>query len=214
VNAGDNTLSSFLIRSRGLTLRDKVPTGGGFPVSVATCGRYVYVLNAGNEGSITGYQASRGGRLREIRHSRLSVQAIDTSNPPNILVAPAQIAFTKDCSQLVVLNKDGAGLGLPDIPDSPGRFVVFPVNRHGRPSAPPIISDAEGYHFSLNLVETDDGDVVIHATDTSDNGSSVYSIDPYDHTVTQMQDTVSNGEQGPLLEFKQWKIFLHSHYRK
>lgn len=45
VNAGSNTVSVFSVRGDQLALRQIVPSGGTFPVSVAVHGTSVYVLN-------------------------------------------------------------------------------------------------------------------------------------------------------------------------
>jgi 6-phosphogluconolactonase (cycloisomerase 2 family) len=48
VNAGSNTVSSFAVQKKGLTLVSTMSSGGVFPVSVSAGARTLYVLNAGD----------------------------------------------------------------------------------------------------------------------------------------------------------------------
>jgi hypothetical protein len=65
VNAGSNTVSAFAVRGDRLWLRQVVGSGGTFPVSIAVHGDLVYVLNAENGGSVSGFWVW-GGRLLPI----------------------------------------------------------------------------------------------------------------------------------------------------
>ena len=56
VNAGSNTISVFAVHGDRLALRQVLPSGGTFPVSVTVHGDLVYVLNALNGGSVQGYR--------------------------------------------------------------------------------------------------------------------------------------------------------------
>jgi 6-phosphogluconolactonase len=58
VNAGSNGVSSFAVGSQGLTLVDRVPSGGERPVSLTARGNQLYVLNAGAVNNITGFTRS------------------------------------------------------------------------------------------------------------------------------------------------------------
>src|SRR5580704_11590890 len=58
VNAGDNTVSSFIIGASGPTLVSHVSSAGTYPVSVASRNHRVYVLKQGNAsviGSVSGF---------------------------------------------------------------------------------------------------------------------------------------------------------------
>jgi len=68
VNAGSNSLSVLAVNGDQLTLRQVIDSGGIFPVSVAVSNRFVYVLNAENGGSVSGYRAA-GGTLHPIEGS-------------------------------------------------------------------------------------------------------------------------------------------------
>src|SRR5262245_39618227 len=62
VNAGSNSVSVLGVDGNTLHLRQIVPSGGDFPVSVAVHGGLVYVLNGGGDGRLQGYGV-RGRRL-------------------------------------------------------------------------------------------------------------------------------------------------------
>ena len=55
-NPGSDDISVFRIDDQGLTLVDKVGSGGISPISIAAHEDWVYVLNAGGAGNITGFE--------------------------------------------------------------------------------------------------------------------------------------------------------------
>jgi 6-phosphogluconolactonase len=147
-NAGSDTVSVLGVRPDGLDLLDVEPTGDGsqghrFPNSVAQHGSLVYVLNAGDEGSITGFRLSRRGELRPIPGSTRALDANQTRFAPDALSNPTQVSFTPDGAKLVVSIKDGPAAGfVPGFtPTGPGRVLVFDVGRDGRPSANAVRTD-------------------------------------------------------------------------
>ena len=114
VNPGSDTVSSFKIYHEKLEFVGEYYTDGSFPISVTHYDRFVYVLNAGDEGSISGYRVNTNNcRLRPMDRSTRSLNIVDGESPPNFLVAPSQISFTPDGKSLIVVIK-GA--------DIPGNF--------------------------------------------------------------------------------------------
>jgi 6-phosphogluconolactonase (cycloisomerase 2 family) len=152
-NAGSNNVSVFRVTlgndderghhkffQDGLALTDVQSTGDGspghrFPNSVTQYENLVYVLNAADQGSITGYRLTGNGKLVPIPHSTRTLNANQTY-PPDTLYNPVQVSFTPDGKHLVVTIKDGPAAGLiPGVtPTGPGRALVFDVNADGRPS--------------------------------------------------------------------------------
>lgn len=136
---GSNTVSLFRVRNDGLVLEDVAPTGNGspgqrFPNSVTQHSNLVFVLNAADQGSITGFRL-QGNKLRPIPGSTRYLNA-NQSYPADALYDPAQVSFTPDGSKLVVTIKDSApGLIPTENPTGPGRIVVFGVDHRGMPSA-------------------------------------------------------------------------------
>ena len=104
VNAGSDTLSLFRVaRGDKLLLKQVVPSGGQFPVSIAVRGPLVYVLNAGGAGSVQGYWLF-GNHLWPLAGSNRSLGLANT-NPPNFLASPGMVGFTPDGRRLIVTTK-------------------------------------------------------------------------------------------------------------
>ncbi len=69
VNAGNNSISSFLVKQDGLMLIDGVSSGGIRPNSLATIGKFLYVTNSGDTAhpsNVTGFEVSTDGHLSQI----------------------------------------------------------------------------------------------------------------------------------------------------
>ncbi len=97
VNAGSNDVSVFAVRRGGLTLVDRVASGGTQPVSVSFDHGLLYVLNAGGTGNISGFTLARNGKLTPLADSTRPLSGAAT--------APAQIEFNPDGKVLVVTEK-------------------------------------------------------------------------------------------------------------
>jgi 6-phosphogluconolactonase len=108
VNAGDNTVSSFRVRSHGLQLADVESSFGSRPVSSTTDDHLLYVLNSElTSANISGYRVGSHGQLTPIPGS---VQP--TSQPDGGI--PAQIQFDASSSLLTVSERAAGGTGLLD----------------------------------------------------------------------------------------------------
>jgi 6-phosphogluconolactonase (cycloisomerase 2 family) len=120
VDAGSNEISVLRIRNDGsLQLRPNgvSPSNGSTPVSIAVHGDLVYVANAGTaDSNYTGFTLTRGGDLRPLRDSTVSLPAD---------AQPGDVFFNTTGSNLV-----GTRVGTSQI-DS------FAVGRNGRLSAAP-----------------------------------------------------------------------------
>lgn len=131
VNAGSDEISVFEVRRDGLTLVDKVPSGGPFPASLTVYWNLLYVLNSGNDGNITGFTVGPDGHLTPIPGSTRSLDAGGV-NPPLFIDSPAQVAFSAQGNELVVTIK------------STRSILVFPVDKAGLPSTQPIVNTSVG----------------------------------------------------------------------
>jgi 6-phosphogluconolactonase (cycloisomerase 2 family) len=103
VNAGSNTVSVFGVDGDQLSLRQVIGSGGTFPVSIATHGDLVYVLNALNGGSVAGFRIIGSGLARIPGSTR--ALGLDPTATPQFTNTPGQVAFTPDGSQLLVTTK-------------------------------------------------------------------------------------------------------------
>lgn len=131
VNAGSNTISVFQVSSDGLTLVETMPSGGDFPVSLTLRGDVLYVLNAGNDGSMRGFRVAANGTLSVLANSTRALGVVQTQPEPNeVLTTPAQLSFTPDGSRLVLSFK-GASAGTP----AAGGITVFNVDANGELAA-------------------------------------------------------------------------------
>ena len=97
INAGSDEVSVFTVEPDGLTLTDRVSSGGERPISVSAFHGLVYVLNAGGAGNITGFRLTADGRLHALP---LSTRPLSTS-----AAGPAQVGFSPDGRLLVVTEK-------------------------------------------------------------------------------------------------------------
>ncbi len=134
VNAGSNTVSVFSVDGDQLSLRQVVDSGGTFPVSVAVHDDLVYVLNAKDGGSVSGYWVS-GGRLHPIWGSTRSLGLTIPTDTTQFTHTPGQVAFSPDGTQLIVTTK--ANVVGNDID-------VFGVRSDGRLSHSPVVNSEPG----------------------------------------------------------------------
>src|SRR5262249_47571166 len=120
VNGGSHTVSSFRVHRHGLALESVVSSQGTlsarFPNSLAASHNTLYVLNAGDQGSLTGFRIVEQCALVPIAGSSRDLTGIANSSPVpapgDPLTLPAQIAFSPDGERLLVSVTGGPdGLG-------------------------------------------------------------------------------------------------------
>ncbi len=130
VNAGSNSVTSFAVRGARLERTAVVASGGQFPTSVAVHGDLAYVLNAGGDGSVSGFRVHRGA-LVPIAGSTRSL-GLGNDPVPLFIQSPAQIGFSADGDTLIVTTK------------AHNTLLTFPLNRTGRPSTSPVVTASAG----------------------------------------------------------------------
>src|SRR5713101_5024322 len=73
VNAGSDEISAFAVERRGLSLVNRVPSGGRRPISLSVHDDLLYVLNAGgavgDHDNITGFRVGDDGHLTPVAGS-------------------------------------------------------------------------------------------------------------------------------------------------
>lgn len=116
-NAASNDVSVFLIHKDSLEFLGKTPSGGTKPVSIASRGALVYVLNAGGGGNVTGFRLTVQG-LVPLGFSQPLSGAADPQ--------PAQVQFSPDGGLLVVTEK------------ATNKIDVYAVSATGSLSAPTV----------------------------------------------------------------------------
>ena len=97
VNAGSDEVSVMNVSPGGLTVADKVSSGGTMPISLTVHDNLLYVLNAGGSGNITGFWISGSGNLTPIPGSTQPLSGAG--------VGPAQVEFNPWGNVLVVTEK-------------------------------------------------------------------------------------------------------------
>lgn len=182
VNAGSDEVSVLRVGPHGLTLVQKVSSGGLFPASLALHRDLLYVLNAGGDGNITGFTVSASGHLSPLAGSTRELDA-DGVQPPFFLDSPAQVGFSPSGNELVVTIKKG------------NRILVYGVGADGLPSAEPVITTSEnslpfGFAFDrhnrLLVAEpfgSEEGTGAVRAYEIEDGGE-----------LTATGDSVANGQ--------------------
>lgn len=159
VNAGSNTVSVFSVQGDQLVLRQVLNSGGVFPVSIATHGRLVYVLNAENGGSVQGYVLVLD-RLIPIPGSARSLGL--GSAALDYVHTPGQVAFSPDGSQLIVTTKE-----------SGSDIDVFRVGFFGLLSPSPVVNTAaDPVPFAVSFDST--GHLVV--ANAGDNSLASYEL--------------------------------------
>jgi 6-phosphogluconolactonase (cycloisomerase 2 family) len=160
VNAGSNTVSVFAAHDGRLALRQVIGSGGQFPVSIATHGDLVYVLNALGGGSLHGYQI-RGGHLVPLYGSGRAL-GLNPNETPQFTSTPGQVAFTPNGSKLVVTTKNNGN----DID-------VYGVGFGGWLSAKPVVNSEPGtVPFGVSY----DGYGHLVVVDAGTNGVTTFAI--------------------------------------
>jgi len=154
VNSGSNQISAFAVNPNGLELVDVVDSGGIRPVSLTYFKDWLYVLNAGDSGNISGFGIGNDGSLSPLAGSTQPVSNSGAGAAPGL----AQIAFSSDGSTLVVTEKttnlidtyavvDGLA-GAPVTHPSSGAVPFgFAFDRHGHA----IVSEASGAVSSYQI---------------------------------------------------------------
>jgi 6-phosphogluconolactonase len=111
VNAGSDTISSFVVNDDGLGRIGTFNSRGVRPISLAVRGDVLYVLNAGGLANVAGFRVLEDGALSPIAGSKQSLSAAAPD--------PADVVFGADGSTLVVTER------------ATQTIDVFPVDANG-----------------------------------------------------------------------------------
>ena len=199
VNAGSDTLSTFHISDEdatSLVFTGNYATSGNFPVSITQFGDLVYVLNAGSEGSISGFRL--GGDdddeacvLTPIAGSTRSLGLLERTNPPSFLTSPGQIGFTPNGQHIVITIKADN--------DFVGQFFVYGVNGDGTPAENSINTPSNDFTMPFSFTFDEAGHIFV--TEVNNGSLSSYTIDA-EGVLIPIPDSVSvdYNAGSPLLE--------------
>lgn len=207
INAASNSIASLKITSNGLALVGTVNSGGITPVSITQYGNYVFVLNAGGTGNISGFMMDPSGLLSAINGS--------TKPLSSAMAGGAQVSFVQDGQVLVVTEKATNKIisytvnssGIPGMMHSimaanstPFGFAVGHNNNiyvteaaGGNPAA----STVSSYHvgadgsISLNVGPVSAGQTAACWAVATNNGKYVYATNTADNTVSSFAANAS-----------------------
>lgn len=145
VDAGSNRVTSFHVNENGSLIRiGSVPSNGKTPISLATKGSLLYVLNLGDN-TVSGYLVIGNALLLPLPHSTRALASGANG--------PAAIRFTHDGRHLIVSERVS------------NRFEVFPVQFDGR-LGDPVVSPAVG-SASFGFDVTDHNQPIVSETQGS-----------------------------------------------
>ncbi len=155
VNAGSNSVSSFVVRPDGLQLADVVPSGGSMPTSAAFSRGLLYVLNAGVPNNVSGFSVDRDGDLTPITGSARPLSAASTS--------PAQVGFSDDGKAVIVSER------------ATNRIDTYVVGSGGLLSGPFVHASVGPVPFGFAV---DKRDTLLVSEAGTGGGASSYRIGP------------------------------------
>ncbi len=154
VNAGTNNISVFHLRRSGRPILIQVVDSNGiFPVSLTSDGEILYVLNSGDDGTISGYRQSDSGRLDPIPNSVRALSLGEVGPPIGDArnLAPGAISIDP-LSRRIFVPYAGGGSG--------GQLLTFTLSDDDTPSATATVTESAGpVPFSVNF--TNNGSALV-----------------------------------------------------
>lgn len=204
VNAGSNDISTFRIKAHNrLEFSGKVSSEGTIPVSVAARDGIVYILNAGGNGSIQGYNLNPGTcALSTIGSSIELDQEVGPQNealPRFTFSAPSQVGFLPDGNLLVLIKVDGGGQNFP-VPGE-GSLNVYTINPDGTTSADSLehiqVSGAGAVPFAFDF--DDQGRMVL--VDARGGGDTGGQVRLYDEDLNEVQSLLTNQQASCWIKY-------------
>lgn len=148
VNAGSDELTLFEIEGGGLSLRDRVASGGATPASIAVRDRLVYVLNNASA-SIDGFEIA-AGKLEPLADSKRALSDDGADG--------AQISFSPDGRTLVVTERGTNSIS------------TYSVDERGYATGPSTIPAAGQTPYGFDF--TKDGALVVTEAFVGDIGKA------------------------------------------
>jgi hypothetical protein len=162
VNSLSDTVSVFAVNGPQLTLLQQVASQGEFPVSVASDGNLVAVLNAGGEGSVAEYRllgdflVALPGQVRNLN------LGLSNTNPPDFHHGAGEVAYTPNGQHLIISTKL-----------STDSFDVFSVGFLGNLSASPVVTPS---HTALPFAFTFDSAGNVVSAEAATSSVSTYGV--------------------------------------
>jgi 6-phosphogluconolactonase (cycloisomerase 2 family) len=122
VDAGSNAITSFRVAPNGLlSVLDRIDSGGIRPVSLASRGDLLYVVNSVGGGNISGYRVGDNGTLSALPGTILPLSQRSPTEPASISLSPDRrtlVVTEKATDRLTIFNLTPGG-----VPESVSFFV-------------------------------------------------------------------------------------------
>lgn len=159
-NAGSDTVTVFAVEGTHLTWLQQVPSLGQFPVSVASHGDLVSVLNSGGSGSVAQFRlfgdflVSLGAQVRNL--------GLSNTTPPDFHHGLGEVAYTPNGQHLIISTKQ-----------STNAFDVFSVGFNGALGTAPVVTPSDnGLPFAFTFDSA--GNVV--SAEAATSSVSTYAV--------------------------------------
>jgi 6-phosphogluconolactonase len=149
-NAGSNDITVFSVQDDQLSLIQKLPSMGVSPVSITQFENYVYVLNSGGNGILSGFEMSKDGRLTFMPGMAIEIDSVECG--------PAQASFTLDGTGIIVTCR------------KTNKIIGFGMNKDGIPISKTAIHSNTEVPYGFDLDENGR----IYVTEAKESGLSVY----------------------------------------
>jgi 6-phosphogluconolactonase (cycloisomerase 2 family) len=164
-NSGSDTVTVFAVEGSHLTYLQQVGSQGQFPVSVASNGNSVAVLNAGGTGSVAQFRLF-GGFLSPLNAQVRSLNLSNTT-PPDFHHGAGEVAYSPNGKFLIVNTKL-----------STNSFEVFPLGFNGSLAVTPVVTAADNplpfafvFDGAGNIVSAEAGTSSVSTYSINSNGS-------------------------------------------
>lgn len=177
VNAGSNEITVFAVKPAGLVFSDKVTSGGVRPISLTVRKNFLYVLNAGDPGNITGFKLNDNGKLTPLANSTRLL----SNNGSGAAPGPAQVSFTPNGKNLVVTEK------------ASNLIDTYAVDKNGLATGPVTHPSSGTTPFGFAFAK-DDALIISEAFGGAVNGSAVSSYQVKGDQLRLVSGSVGTGQ--------------------
>ncbi len=201
-NAGSNEISVFRIHRSGLTLVDKVSSGGAFPNSLTVHDNILYVLNSAGYTNFVGFKVDKDGHLKPLTNGKCDLLGplnqfplLAPSGQPMSTSIPGQIGYTPDGKQLVIIRKEGLTTPNPfGVLAGPGRIDVYKLDNRGLPDCQKPTANINqripAGQFPFSFIFSEEGYLLVDEI----FGSASYANSPFNASGLTSYNLKPNGQ--------------------
>ena len=159
-NAGSDTITVFAVYGTRLIWLQQVASQGQFPVSVASHGNLVSVVNSGGAGSVAQFRLF--GDFLFAQAAQVRSLGLANTTPPDFHHGVGEVAYTPNGQHLIIATKL-----------STNSFDVFSVGFNGALGATPVVTAADN---ALPFAFTFDSAGNVVSAEASNSSVSTYAV--------------------------------------